>query len=130
MDRAIFNLTKYSIFLYLHCTDTQTLQLSPAPPSVDASVTKHMADFLDNKYDKILHREKNTHAQTNTHAHTHTSALINVIEEQRRGKQNFCRKPEVAYPTIPRPRSHFTKITSWKGQWSSARRCFLIGLRG
>lgn len=23
MDRSIFNLTKYSIFHYLHCTDTQ-----------------------------------------------------------------------------------------------------------
>lgn len=45
----------------------------------------------------VLAHRKNADTRT----HTHTSAPINVIEEQRRGKQNFCRKPEVAYPTIP-----------------------------
>lgn len=38
MDRSIFNLTKYSIFHYLHCTDTQmnthySSALPPHPPS-------------------------------------------------------------------------------------------------
>lgn len=53
MDRAIFNLTKYSIFLYLHCTDTQiNVHYSSAllPLSVIAGVKNYMADFHDNRF--------------------------------------------------------------------------------
>lgn len=94
MDRAIFNLTKYSIFLYLHCTDTQiNKHYSSAllPLSVTAGVRITWPTFMTADLTILAH----------TLSHAHTSALINVIEEKRRGKQNFCRKPEVAYPTIP-----------------------------
>lgn len=93
MDRAIFNLTKYSIFLYLHCTDTQkNIHYSAAllPPSVAAGVRITRPTFTT--------AEWTTRARTLSHVHT--SAAINVIEEKRRGEQNACRKPEVAYPAI------------------------------
>lgn len=131
MDRAIFNLTKYSNFIYLHCTDTQiNIHYSSVllPLSVVASVKDNMADFHDNRFDETCTegKKKRRHA----HSHAHTSAPINVIEEQRRGEQNFCRKPEVAYPTIPpHHASNFTNQSPGKGQRLSARRCFLIGLR-
>lgn len=57
-----------------------------------------MADFHDDGFDDTRTYE----TYTRSLAHTQSSARINVIEEQRRGKQNFRRKPEVAYPTIPR----------------------------
>lgn len=56
------------------------------------------------------------HGETQTRALTRTrSAPINVIEEQRRGKQNFCRKPEVAYATIPPALAIFAKPLSPPG---------------
>lgn len=103
MDRAIFNLTKYSIFLYLHCTDTQiNIHYSSAllPLSVAAGV--RITRPTSKTTDLTIHfTQGNADTLTHTHTHAHTSAVINVIEEQRRGKQNFCRKPEVAYRTIP-----------------------------
>lgn len=126
MDRAIFNLTKYSIFLYLHCTDTQiNIHYSSAllPLSVVAGVRITWPTSMTTDLTILAHRK--TQTRSHTHTHTRASALINVIGEQRRGKQNFCRKPEVAYPTIP-PHARISQTTSCKGQRLSARRCFLI----
>ena len=53
MDRAIFNLTKYSIFLYLHCTDTQiNIHYSSALlPLCRCRRKNNMANFHDNRFD-------------------------------------------------------------------------------
>lgn len=52
MDRAIFNLTKYSIFFLftLHrYTDKHTLQVCPAPPLCLCRCMTSMANFHDDK---------------------------------------------------------------------------------
>lgn len=91
MDRAIFNLTKYSIFLYLHCTDTQiNVHYSSALLllSVVADVRITWPTSMTTDMTILAHRKTHTHthSRARTHTHTYTSALINVIEEQRRGK--------------------------------------------
>lgn len=73
MDRAIFNLTKYSNFIYLHCTDTQiNIHYSSVllPLSVVASVKDNMADFHDNRFDETRTEGKKKNADTLTHTHT------------------------------------------------------------
>lgn len=87
MDRAIFNLTKYSIFLYLHCTDTQiNIHYSSAllPLSVAAGARITWPTSMTTDLTVLARRKKRRHAHSHTHAHA--SAPINVIEEQRRGQ--------------------------------------------
>lgn len=102
MDRAIFKSHQihYLFFFsfYLHLGKRKKkLQLCRAPLlSVVARMSKF--DFGDDGLDGKPRTE-----------HLHFSSLINVIEEQRRGEQNVCRKPEVAYPTVPPPTLAFHK---------------------
>lgn len=77
MDRAIFNLTKYSIFLYLHCTDTQiNIHYSSAllPLSVAAGV--RITRPTSKTTDLTIHfTQENADTLTHTHTHAHTLLL-------------------------------------------------------
>lgn len=67
MNRAIFNITKYSIFLYLHCTDTQiNVHYSSAllPPLCCCRRKNNTAEFQDNRRDDTLHTLALAHAYT------------------------------------------------------------------
>lgn len=70
MDRAIFNLTKYSIFLYLHCTDTQiNIHYSSAllPLSVVAGVRITWPTSMTTDLTILAHRKTQTRSLTHTH---------------------------------------------------------------
>lgn len=70
MDRAIFNLTKYSIFLYLHCTDTQiNVHYSSAllPLSDAAGVRITWPTSMTTDLTILAHRKKRRHAHSHTH---------------------------------------------------------------
>lgn len=73
MDRAIFNLTKYSIFLYLHCTDTQrNIHYSSAllPLSVVANIRITWPTSMTTDVTILTDRKTHTRAHTHTHSHT------------------------------------------------------------
>lgn len=100
MDRAIFKSHQIHYFFsfYLHLNKRKNYSSAVLPLSVVARMSKF--DFGDDGLDGNLARSTE---------HLHFSSLINVIEEQRRGEQNVCRKPEVAYPTVPPPTLAFHK---------------------
>lgn len=94
MDRSIFNLTKYSIFHYLHCTDTQinTHYSSALRPPLCHRRGKNTAGT--DRHDDVLspRRRALSHTRTHTHTYTHTSAPISEIEMQWRGRADDLQK--------------------------------------
>lgn len=90
MDRSIFNLTKYSIFHYLHCTDKQmNTHYSSAlrPPLCHRRGKKENTVWTDGHDDTLAHTRARTHAQTHTR-------LLRLLGSRCSGggEQMICRK--------------------------------------
>lgn len=115
MDRSIFNLTKYSIFHYLHCTDTQmnthySSALPPLPFSVIAGEETQLGQT------GITMRFRRTDVLFHTHTCTHTLLLQSLgCSGGGGGEQMICRKPEVAYRTFFPPHARISQTASLKG---------------
>lgn len=129
MDRAIFNLTKYSIFLYLHCTDTQiNIHYSSAllPLSVVAGVRITWPTSMTTDLTILTHRKTHTRSLT----HTHTVLLWSMWSRSRGGaSRTSVENLKLHIPRFP-PTLAFHKPLPVKVKRLSARRCFLIGSHG